>query len=85
MWIDEHGSNCGRRVDRWFIRAALRAAGFSGRIVGVSRPATISKAIQKGAIDTGVSLEEAAAEADLLFLSQPVSIILETLAKLGGN
>jgi prephenate dehydrogenase len=64
---------------------ALRAAGFSGRIVGVSRPATISRAIQKGAIDAGVSLEEAASEADLLFLSQPISVILETLNKLGGK
>lgn len=64
---------------------ALRAAGYAGRIVGVSRPATIGKAIDRGAIDSGVSLEEAAAEADLLFLSQPVSIILETLEKLGGK
>ena len=64
---------------------ALRAAGFGGRIVGVSRPATIRKAIDKGAIDAGVTLEEAAAEADLLFLSQPVCIILETLEKLGGK
>jgi prephenate dehydrogenase len=64
---------------------ALRAAGFSGRIVGVSRPATIGKAIHKGAIDAGVSLEEAAAEADLLFLSQPICVILETLDKLGGK
>jgi prephenate dehydrogenase len=64
---------------------ALRAAGFGGRIMGVSRQATISKAIDKGAIDAGVSLEEAAAEADLLFLSQPVCVILETLEKLGGK
>lgn len=64
---------------------ALRAAGFSGRIVGVSRPATISKAVLIEAIDAGASLEEAAALADLLFLSQPISLILETLEKLGGK
>ena len=64
---------------------ALRDAGFAGRIVGVSRPATISKAVRSGAIDAGVSLEEAAAQADLLFLSQPISVILETLDKLGGT
>ena len=64
---------------------ALRAAGFAGRIVGVSRPATIAKAIDKGAIDAGVSLDEAAAEADLLLLSQPVSVILDTLEKLDGK
>ena len=64
---------------------ALRDAGFAGRILGVSRPATIAKAIDKGAIDAGVSLDEAAAEADLLFLSQPVCVILETLERLGGK
>lgn len=64
---------------------ALRAAGFNGRITGVSRPATIARAIAMGAIDAGVSLEEAAAEADLLFLSQPIAVILETLEKLGGK
>jgi len=64
---------------------ALRAAGFSGRIVGVSRPSTIANAVRSGAVDAGVSLEEAAAEADLLFLSQPISVILETLDKLGGQ
>jgi len=36
----------------------------------------------RGAIDAGVSLDEAAAEADLLFLSQPICVILETLADL---
>ncbi len=64
---------------------ALRAAGFSGRIVGVSRPETITKAVRAGAVDAGVNLEEAAADADLLFLSQPISVILETLEKLGGK
>lgn len=64
---------------------ALRAAGFSGRIVGVSRAATVAKAVRSGAIDAGMSLEDAAAEADLLFLSQPISVILETLNQLGGK
>jgi len=64
---------------------ALRAAGFDGRIVGVSRPATIAKAIAKGAIDAGASLEEAASDADLLFLAQPVCVILETIQKLDGK
>ena len=64
---------------------ALRAAGFSGRIAGVSRRETIAKAVQSGAIDAGVSLDEAAAEADLLFLSQPIAGILATLEKLGGK
>ena len=64
---------------------ALRAAGFGGRIVGVSSAGTIGKAVARGAIDEGVSLEQAAAEADLVLLAQPISVILETLPKLGGK
>lgn len=61
---------------------ALRQAGFSGDIVGVSSPATIEKAV--GVVDRGVSLEEAAA-CDLLFLAQPISGIIETLGRLRTN
>ena len=38
--------------------------------------------MQVGAIDRGCSLEEAAAQADLLFLSQPVLAIAETIRRL---
>lgn len=61
---------------------ALRKAGFTGEILGVSSPRTIEKAVERGAIDRGVSLEEAAATADVLYLAQPVSVILETLDRL---
>ena len=61
---------------------ALRRAGFSGRLLGVSSPATIEKAIARGAIDSGVTLDQACAEADLLLLAQPVSVILNVLPKL---
>ncbi len=64
---------------------ALRAAGFEGRIVGVSSAGTIGKAVARGAIDEGVSLEQAAAEADLVLLAQPIAVILETLPKLAGK
>ncbi|MGO9240455.1 MAG: prephenate dehydrogenase [Bryobacteraceae bacterium] len=64
---------------------ALRAAGFEGRIVGVSSAGTIAKAVARGAIDEGVSLEQAAAEADLVLLAQPIAVILETLPKLAGK
>jgi prephenate dehydrogenase len=60
---------------------ALRRAGFSGRILGVSSPATIEKAKTRGAIDGGCSME-AAAEADLIFLAQPVGVILDTIPRL---
>ena len=62
---------------------ALRAAGFEGRIVGVSSERTIEQAITLGAIDRGVTLEIAAAEYDLIYLAQPISAIERTLQLLG--
>ena len=58
---------------------ALRAAGFKGRIVGVSSPATIDKAIARGAIDAGADLADAAGQADVVFLAAPILTILEQL------
>jgi prephenate dehydrogenase len=63
---------------------ALRKAGFSGSILGVSSQRSIDRALERGAIDRGVSLEEAAASADLLFLAQPIFGIIETIAKLNA-
>jgi prephenate dehydrogenase len=61
---------------------ALRKAGFEGGILGVSSARSIEQAVARGAIDKGATLEEAAGVCDLLFLSQPISGILETLRKL---
>ncbi|HYA16168.1 MAG TPA: prephenate dehydrogenase/arogenate dehydrogenase family protein [Bryobacteraceae bacterium] len=61
---------------------ALRKCGFTGEILGVSSPRSIGEALEAGAIDRGVTLEEAAGTADLLFLSQPIYGIIETLGKL---
>jgi prephenate dehydrogenase len=61
---------------------ALRKAGFSGPILGVSSARSIDQAVEVGAIDRGATLEEAAGVCDLLFLSQPISGIIETLRKL---
>lgn len=61
---------------------ALRKAGFRGPILGVSSQSSIEQGAARGAIDRGVSLEAAAASCDLLFLSQPISGILETLRRL---
>jgi prephenate dehydrogenase len=61
---------------------ALRKAGFGGGILGVSSARTIEQAVERGAVDRGATLEEAAGVCDLLFLSQPISGILETLRKL---
>jgi prephenate dehydrogenase len=51
---------------------ALRKAGFQGSILGVSSERSIAQAVERGAIDKGVTLEEAGAKADLIFLSQPI-------------
>jgi prephenate dehydrogenase len=62
---------------------ALRKAGFGGSIAGVSSARSINAARDRGAIDCGVPLEEAAASSDLIFLSQPIYGIIETLKQLG--
>lgn len=61
---------------------ALRQAGFTGRILGVSSARSIAEALERGAIDCGATLEEAAGSSDLLFLSQPIYQIIETIRKL---
>lgn len=62
---------------------ALRKAGFQGEILGVSSNAAIEAGTKIGAISHGVTLEKAAAAADLIYLSQPVDQILRTLELLG--
>lgn len=61
---------------------ALRAAGFKGEILGVSSPATLERARAMRAVDDGVTLGEAAARADLLYLAQPIEAILKTIEQL---
>ncbi len=63
---------------------ALRKAGFRGSIVGVSSERSIAAAVERGAIDRGVSLEEAALTSDLIFLAQPILGIIETIGKLNS-
>ena len=58
---------------------ALKAAGFRGEILGVSSQRAVADALACGAIDRAAGLEEAAAGADLVYLSQTISRILETL------
>jgi prephenate dehydrogenase len=61
---------------------ALRKAGFDGAITGVSSPRAIADAVAAGAIDRGATLEEAIPEADLVFLSQTIGRILDTVRHL---
>ena len=64
---------------------ALKKAGFAGRVLGVSSESTLRAALETGAIDEGVSLAEAAARADLIYLAQPIGRILDTLHHLDGH
>jgi prephenate dehydrogenase len=48
----------------------------------VSSPAALAGAAEVGAIDRGASLAEAAAQADLVFLAQPIGRILDTIRRL---
>ena len=58
---------------------ALRKAGFAGKIIGVSSSETVLSALELGAIDEALTLEEAAAQSDLIYLAQPIERILKTL------
>lgn len=58
---------------------ALRKAGWAGRILGVSSESTLRSALERGVIDESCVLETAAAQADLIYLAQPVGRILDTL------
>jgi prephenate dehydrogenase len=62
---------------------ALREAGFEGRILGVSSAAAIKDALDRGAIDEALPLVQAVARADLVYLSQTIHRILETLRVIG--
>jgi prephenate dehydrogenase len=61
---------------------ALRAAGFTGEILGVSSPTTTAKAVELRAIDAAVTIDEASRRADLIYLSQPIGRIMDTLRHL---
>jgi len=58
---------------------ALKKAGYTGTIVGVSSEATLKAALDRGAIDEAAPLADAARGADLIYLSQPIGRILDTL------
>ena len=58
---------------------ALRSAGFDGQIVGVSSERALADALAAGAVDRGAPLAEALADADLVFLSQTIGRIMDTI------
>ena len=61
---------------------ALRGAGFQGSIIGVSSERALAEALAAGAIDRGASLADAVADADLVFLSQAIGRIMDTICHL---
>lgn len=63
---------------------ALRKAGYQGEIAGFSSPTTVSKAIELGIVNRGITIEEAR-QADLIFLAQPIRQIIQTLPLLEGS
>ncbi len=63
---------------------ALKRAGFTGKIIGVSSPATIEAAIARGVIDQALPLSEAAGQSDVVYLAQPIENILATLGTIDG-
>lgn len=64
---------------------ALRAAGFTGRLVGVGRrETTLNLAVERGCIDRGTTdLSEAVSGAQLIVLATPISATVQTLRELG--
>jgi prephenate dehydrogenase len=64
---------------------ALRSAGFDGTIVGVSSERALADALAAGAIDRGSPLAEAVAGADLVFLSQTIGRILDTIRHIDAH
>ena len=63
---------------------ALREAGFSGKIIGVSSPATLRRALDLRVIDEALPAEEGARAADLIYLAQPIVRIIELLGDLNA-
>lgn len=65
---------------------AFKRSGAVDRVIGVSRPETIGKALELGVIDEGFPREETAAalaRADLVVMGAPVSVIVRQLGEIG--
>jgi prephenate dehydrogenase len=70
------------------LAASLRKTGFKGKIIGVSRPATLSRAGQLDLIDEGFDyceLDKGVKQSDLIILCTPILRIIELIQELGAN
>jgi prephenate dehydrogenase len=61
---------------------AVKRAGLFDWVVGVSSPKVVEKAIEVGAVDVSMHLEEALPTADLVLLAQPVRRILSLIERI---
>jgi prephenate dehydrogenase len=69
------------------IGAGLKESGYAGRIIGLSSPKSIEKALAMGCIDEGHSydaLKDVVSGVDCLFLCSPILAIMETIKALGS-
>lgn len=64
---------------------ALRRAGYQGRILGVSSPPTLARALARSVIDEGRMLREAVPESDLVYMAQPVPLIVRQLEQVRAH
>jgi prephenate dehydrogenase len=63
---------------------ALKARGFTGRVIGCDRAATLPQAKARGIIDVGIEDPvQACAGSDVVLLATPVGQIIDLLEKLG--
>jgi len=63
---------------------AIRKAGFAGRIIGVSSDETIRAALAARVINEALPAQQAAEQADLVYLAQPIHRIIDSLAELNA-
>lgn len=61
---------------------AVKRAGVFERVIGVSSPTVVAKAIEVGAVDDALLLEQALPLADFVLLAQPVRRIIALLASI---
>jgi prephenate dehydrogenase len=64
---------------------ALRQAGFTGRIIGVSSQPAIDAALARGVVDEALPLGRAASASDFIYLAQPIERILQTISVIDEN
>ncbi len=63
----------------------LRRIGYQGRILGVSSPSALKKALECGVIDEAKPIDEALPISDLVYIAKPVQGILDILPEISKH